>query len=127
MSPITPIAALAGLPAMPAMPTQALGALTAPLGPTVGTGDGAARPSAAPAAGSAGPADFAGALTEAVSRLNTTMTGAERLSESVATGEIADPTSALVEIEKADLAFNTAVQVRNKLIESWQEINRMSV
>ena len=26
-----------------------------------------------------------------------------------------------------DLAFNTAVQVRNKLVEGWQELSRMSV
>ena len=37
------------------------------------------------------------------------------------------PTVALVAVEKADLAFNTAVQVRNKLVEGWQEISRMQV
>jgi flagellar hook-basal body complex protein FliE len=86
---------------------------------------------AAPAEGSApAPAaapGFGDMLTSALSGLNAQMTESERLSELVATGALADPTSALVAVEKADLAFNTAVQVRNKLVEGWQEISRMQV
>lgn len=119
---IAPIASigLSALPAMPAMPVA-----MAPLGATAGTAasDGAVRPDAA----GGGPADFAGALAQAVAGLNTTMVGSERLSEAVASGQIDDPTSALVEIEKADLAFQTAMQVRNKLVEGWQEVSRMTV
>ena len=74
-----------------------------------------------------GPADFAGALSSAISGLNASMTGAERLSEAVATGQVADPTAALVEIERADLAFQTAMQVRNKLVEGWMDVSRMTV
>jgi flagellar hook-basal body complex protein FliE len=91
-----------------------------PLAP-VGAVGGASR--AAPAAADG----FAGMLAGAVSALNTQLVGSERLSEKAATGELADPTTALVEVEKADLAFNTAVQVRNKLVEGWQELSRMSV
>lgn len=118
MSIIPPISALPAMPAMPAMPTAPLGSLS------LSTGDLTRQ---ATAASNVSPADFAGALANAVSGLNTQMNGAERLSEAVATGQVADPTAALVEIEKADLAFNTAVQVRNRLIESWQEISRMTV
>ena len=55
---------------------------------------------------------------------------ARRLGAPVGAGrhrQLADPTVALVAVEKADLAFNTAVQVRNKLVEGWQEISRMQV
>ena len=115
MSIIPPISAL---PPMPAMPTAPLGSL--------GLSSGELTKQAT-AASSVSPADFAGALANAIDGLNTRMNGAERLSEAVATGQVADPTAALVEIEKADLAFNTAVQVRNKLIEGWQELSRMTV
>ena len=107
MTPLPPISAL------PMMPFGPIGA-TAPA-----TDAAAAEPTASPG--------FADMLAGAVSGLNTQMTTSERLSELVATGGLADPTSALVEVEKADLAFNTAVQVRNKLVEGWQEISRMQV
>jgi flagellar hook-basal body complex protein FliE len=120
VSPIPPISPLPALPAMPPMPVSPLGAGPSAPGAlrTTGAGVGAMP---------VGPADFAAALADAVSGLNTRMTGAERLSEAVATGKIADPTAALVEIERADLAFQTAMQVRNKLVEGWQEISRMTV
>ena len=66
-------------------------------------------------------------LSGAVSGLNDQLIGSERLSEQAATGGLTDPTVALVAVEQADLAFNTAVQVRNKMIEAWQEISRMQV
>ena len=93
-----------------------------PSGP-VGAADGAGSATQA-----ATPADgFAGVLSSAISGLNGQMVDSEHLAEKAATGQLADPTVALVAVEKADLAFNTAVQVRNKLVEGWQEISRMQV
>jgi flagellar hook-basal body complex protein FliE len=92
-----------------------------PITPSDGIG-GASAVQAAPAAGG-----FADMLSGAVSGLNDQLVGSERLTEQAATGGLADPTVALVAVEKADLAFTTAVQVRNKLIEGWQEISRMQV
>lgn len=106
MSPLPPISA------MPSMP----------FGP-IGAGEGVGAAAEAPAAASG----FAGMLSGAVSGLNRQLVGSERLSEAAATGGLTDPTEALVAVEKADLAFNTAVQVRNKIIEGWQEISRMQV
>jgi flagellar hook-basal body complex protein FliE len=101
-----------------------IGALPSmPFGP-IGATDAASDATPA-ASGSDG--GFAGILSSAVSGLNDQLTGSERLSEMAATGGLTDPTEALVAVEKADLAFNTAVQVRNKLIEGWQEISRMQV
>lgn len=119
---IAPIAAvgISALPAMPSMP-----AAMSPLGAVSPAGDGGGTPRVDGATGA--PADFAGALSSAISGLNTTMVGSERLSEAIASGQIEDPTSALVEIEKADLAFQTAMQVRNKLVDGWQEVSRMTV
>lgn len=99
--------------ALPAMPFGPIGAAE--------TASGAAAPAAADGGG------FAGMLSSAVSGLNDQLTSSEKLSEQAATGGLTDPTEALVAVEKADLAFNTAVQVRNKLIEGWQEISRMQV
>ena len=94
-----------------------------PSGP-IGAADGATPATQAAAAGDTG---FAGVLSSAISGLNGQMVGSEHLAEKAATGQLADPTVALVAVEKADLAFNTAVQVRNKLVEGWQELSRMQV
>jgi flagellar hook-basal body complex protein FliE len=107
---VTPLPPIAGLPAMPFGPMGAAG---------VG---GVGETAPAPAAGG-----FGEMLAGAISGLNGQMVGSERLSEQAATGGLADPTVALVAVEKADLAFNTAVQVRNKLVEGWQELSRMQV
>lgn len=107
---MTPLPPISALPAMPFGPLGATGAT------------GAAPAAEAPAAGG-----FGDALAGAIAGLNGQMVGSERLAEQAATGGLADPTVALVAVEKADLAFNTAVQVRNKLVEGWQELSRMSV
>ena len=38
-----------------------------------------------------------------------------------------DVTSAMIAIEKADMTFQTMVEVRNRLIDAYQEIMRMNV
>ena len=102
-----------------------IGALPAmPFGP-IGAADAASDATQAASGGADG--GFAGMLNKAVSGLNDQLTSSEKLSEQAATGGLTDPTEALVAVEKADLAFNTAVQVRNKLVEGWQELSRMSV
>ena len=110
MSPLPPITGLASMPFMSSGP--------------IGAADGAGSATQAATAADSG---FAGVLSSAISGLNTEMVGSEHLAERAATGQLADPTVALVAVEKADLAFNTAVQVRNKLVEGWQEISRMQV
>lgn len=119
MSPIGAIPPIGLMPLMPLMPTG-LGAAGALAGRPA---DGAAV-SAVPASG---PGSFGDTLTRAIGGVNDQMKQSDRLSEMAATGALADPTAALVEAEKADLAFNMAVQVRNRLVEGWQEISRMGV
>ena len=106
-------------------PLPPIGAVTPmPFGP-LGVGGASAAADGGEAPSAAG--GFGDMLTKAVSGLNSQMVGSERLSEQAATGALPDPTVALVAVEKADLAFNTAVQVRNKLVEGWQELSRMQV
>ena len=108
VSPLPPITGLASMP---------FGPITATDGPSAAD----ARPPRRRTPASRG------ILSSAISGLNGQLVSSEHLSEQAATGQLADPTVALVAVEKADLAFNTAVQVRNKLVEGWQEISRMQV
>jgi flagellar hook-basal body complex protein FliE len=36
-------------------------------------------------------------------------------------------TSAIIAMEKADMTFQTMVEVRNRLIDAYQEVMRMSI
>ncbi len=108
----------------PLPPIQGLGSMPYGLLGADGVGAAGDTTSASPAPAAGG---FGDMLAGAISGLNNQMVGSEHLSEQAATGGLADPTVALVAVEQADLAFNTAVQVRNKLVEGWQELSRMSV
>ncbi|WP_217915179.1 flagellar hook-basal body complex protein FliE [Miltoncostaea marina] len=110
---MTPLPPIGAVPAMP----------FGPLGAGAASGLGAAAEARAPGGADAG---FGDMLTKAVAGLNSQMVGSERLSEQAAVGK-ADTTEALVAVEQADLMFTTAVQVRNKLVEGWQELSRMQV
>lgn len=70
---------------------------------------------------------FEGMLTRAVGGLSNTLGTSARLSELAATGELSDPTQAILAAEEADLAMQMATQVRNRLLESWREISQMSI
>jgi flagellar hook-basal body complex protein FliE len=107
------IAPIAGLGPIESLPTMGVNPIAAPA--RIG----------APSESSGG--DFAGMLAGAVSNLNSQLTRADRLQEAAATGELADPTVAIVETQKADIALQMATQVRNKLVEGWQELSRMQV
>lgn len=44
---------------------------------------------------------------------------------SLVTGEGEDVHSAMIAVEKANMAFEMMVQVRNKIISAYQEVSRM--
>ena len=52
---------------------------------------------------------------------------AETMSREFAAGRIDDFESVTLAVQKADLALNFALQLRNKVIEAYQEISRMQV
>jgi flagellar hook-basal body complex protein FliE len=47
--------------------------------------------------------------------------------EALATGKTDNVSEVLIQVEKADQAFKALMQIRNKLVEAWQEIERMQI
>ena len=47
--------------------------------------------------------------------------------QELATGKTDDIASVMIATEKADIALRTMMQVRNKIIDAYQEIMRMQV
>ena len=87
--------------------------------------DGADAPSAAVPAGGAG-ASFADALGQAVSDVEKLQASADASAQQVALGGGNLHETALA-LEKADIAMRVAVKVRNKIVEAYQDIMKMSV
>jgi flagellar hook-basal body complex protein FliE len=68
------------------------------------------------ASGSGG--SFSGALTGALSGLESTQAAGTTAAQQLATGKVTDPTKAITAVENASLAMDLAAQLRTKLVDS---------
>ena len=88
-----------------------------PIVPTLGAG----------ATPQAGGADFGSALKDAVGALGQLGAQADASSLSLAKGNPVDLHEVMLNTEQASLGFSMALQVRNKLVDAYTEVMRMSV
>ena len=70
---------------------------------------------------------FADTLKEAVSSVNELQKSSDKFAQNVATGKTDDVAGAMIAAEKADIALRVMVQVRNKIIDAYQEVMKMQV
>ncbi|MCC6278016.1 MAG: flagellar hook-basal body complex protein FliE [Oligoflexia bacterium] len=70
---------------------------------------------------------FADTLTDAVNSVNQLQKESDRKMQELATGKSQNIHETMIATEKADIALKLMVQVRNKIIEAYQEIMRMQV
>jgi flagellar hook-basal body complex protein FliE len=70
---------------------------------------------------------FADFLYNAVSDVNKLQLESERLNEAFAAGKIDNIHQVTIAAEKADIALQFTVQIRNKIMEAYQEIMRMPI
>ncbi len=73
-----------------------------------------------------GPA-FKDFLLDSIKEVNSMQTQANRAVETLATGGEINPAEVLTAVQKADLAFRTMLQIRNKLVQSYNEIKDIRV
>ena len=93
------------------------------LGP--GQLDGAAAvPSQGPGAAAS---SFGSLLEDAVAQLDALQKTADANVTRLATGQPVDLHEVMISLEQSNLGFRLAMQVRNKLVEAYQEISRMQV
>jgi flagellar hook-basal body complex protein FliE len=130
------------------VPIGALGGSAASLLGGLGQVGGAAGPAgmAAPAAGAAGPAGIAGvgapvggadaaqagssfvdSLGSAMQSLNGQLNAADASMADFAAGGKADIQSVMLDMQEASIGLKVGIAVRDKLLEAYQEIMRMSV
>jgi flagellar hook-basal body complex protein FliE len=70
---------------------------------------------------------FGSFLTDAMNKLNTQQQNVDQLNDQFAKGAISDVHQIMIASEKASLGLELTVQIRNKMIEAYQEIMRMQV
>jgi flagellar hook-basal body complex protein FliE len=66
-------------------------------------------------------------LTDAVSDMNKQRAYVGDLQQKFITGELPDVHRLMIEAEKASLATSLTIQIRNKVVEAYQEIMRIQI
>ncbi len=87
---------------------------------------GQAQPAATPAA-AAPKTDFRDSLLQAIRQVNEFQLQADEMAQALAAGQAAEMHQVMLAAEKANLSLQFTLQVRNKIIEAYQEIMRMQV
>lgn len=82
-------------------------------------------PAAAGPTGEAHP--FAGVLKSSLDEVNQLQQKADAAITALATGDKASLHDTMIAMEQADLSFRLMMQVRNKIVDAYQEIMRMQV
>lgn len=77
--------------------------------------------------GSKGEASFADTLKNAIGEVNNLQQVANKKAEDLAVGKTDNVAEVMIATEKADIAMRVMVQVRNKIIDAYNEIMRMQV
>jgi flagellar hook-basal body complex protein FliE len=73
------------------------------------------------------PLDFKRVFKESVREVNGLNTQAQTMVEALATGQTNDVSGVMLAVKKANLAFTSILQIRNQMVEAYQEIMRMRV
>lgn len=71
--------------------------------------------------------DFGSLLEGTIKKVDGLQKDADKAVEGLATGEVSDVHEVMLAMTKADLSFRMMLEVRNKLVEAYQEVSRMQV
>jgi flagellar hook-basal body complex protein FliE len=72
--------------------------------------------------------DFSNLLKTSINTVNETQKHAGKLTEAFQAGdENTDLTQVMIALQKANVSFQAMTQVRNKLVEAYQEVMRMQI
>jgi flagellar hook-basal body complex protein FliE len=75
----------------------------------------------------AGEASFLDTLRQQIDSLIEITNEAESMQQQFALGQVDDINEVVLAVQKADLALNFALELRNKVVEAYQEVSRMQI
>jgi flagellar hook-basal body complex protein FliE len=87
----------------------------------------AAPQQAAGAGGGGGGGQFKNILLEAIGQVNSMQTQANEAVQQLVTGGDVNPAEVLTTLQKADISFRMMLQIRNKLVSAYQEVNNIRI
>jgi flagellar hook-basal body complex protein FliE len=70
---------------------------------------------------------FKDIINNEIEKLNNSQIKADKLTEDLISGQVDDLHSVLIATEEARISLELAVQVRNKVIEAYKELNNMQL
>jgi flagellar hook-basal body complex protein FliE len=76
--------------------------------------------------GGTGHSDFGKVISHAIDDVNSKMVEAGKSVEALTTGENKDIHGTMISMEKASISLQLLTQVRNKIIDAYKEVQRMS-
>ncbi|WFA07902.1 flagellar hook-basal body complex protein FliE [Tissierella sp. Yu-01] len=71
--------------------------------------------------------DFKEMISDEINKVNNMQINADRLTDDFISGQVDDLHTVMIATEEARLAIELAVQVRNKVVEAYKEINNMQL
>ena len=74
-----------------------------------------------------GGAGFGAMLKDAISAVNDLSQQSDKEIQKIITGETNDLHTAVIAMQRADVSFQMMMQVRNKIVQAYQEVLRMQV
>jgi flagellar hook-basal body complex protein FliE len=77
--------------------------------------------------GEATDSSFKDMLVDSIQQVNTMQLDADKAVETMFSGGEVNPAEVLTAVQKADLAFRLTMQIRNKLMEVYQEVKDMRI
>ena len=80
-----------------------------------------------PAASAEGGPSFKDFLVQSIQDVNSMQAAADKAVEKLATGGNVNPAEVLTAVQKADIAFQMMIQVRNKLVDAFTEIKSIQI
>jgi flagellar hook-basal body complex protein FliE len=86
-----------------------------------------AIPSVPSLGGPASDSSFKDMLVDSIQQVNTMQLDADKAVETLFTGGDVNPAEVLTAVQKADLAFRLTMQMRNKLMDVYQEIKDIRI
>jgi flagellar hook-basal body complex protein FliE len=76
---------------------------------------------------SGGQTPFKNILLEALDQVNSMQQQADAAVEQLVTGGDVNPAEVLTTLQKADMSFKLMLQIRNKLVQAYQEVNNIRI
>lgn len=92
--------------------------------PSPSFGDSAAL---SPATGGAASSGFMDTLQHVISKANDIQLEAGQATEALMTGQTQNVHQTMVALQEADVSFQLMMQIRNKLVSAYDEIQRMQI